>query len=99
MNKDLVFTQCEVRILQNEKFVLSLAAGIAAVCKFAKLADAGIEGVTKIERSFNCNRDVYMSGEMLLNFIEKEYPEIEEEALKNIDKTKATYKIVCYDMS
>ena len=45
------------------------------------------------------NRDVYMSGEMLLNFIEKEYPEIKEDALKNIDKTKATYKIVCYDMS
>ena len=99
MNEELVFTQCEVKIFQNKKTILSLGAGIAAVCKFAKLADMGIDGVTKIERSFNCNRDVYMSGEMLLNFIEKEYPEIKEDALKNIDKTKATYKIVCYDMS
>lgn len=90
--------ECEVDIFCEGKFVMILGGGILEVCKFAKLADAGIDGAIEIVDSFACNRDVTINGEKLIEFINKEYPDSIEKA-RQIIRDEKIYKIVCYDMS
>lgn len=99
MNKNYVFVQCEVSVFLQDRYLFSLGGGISAVCKFSKLADEGIQGVIKVSSSYHCNRDVYISGMMLVKFIETEYPQYAEVAREKIKDLEGTYKIVCYDMS
>lgn len=90
---------CDLGIYLDSKLILPLGTGMSTVCKFAKLADEGIEGAKEVVRSFYCNRDVYIDGKNLLRFIEKEYPEYYEKANTIIVDENIIYKIVCYDMS
>lgn len=98
-NEQYVMVECDLGVYLNGEFVMELGAGILAVCHFAKLVDEGIEGVTEIVRSFNCNRDVYIPGKRLLQFIEREYPQYKKEANKKVHDSDEIYKIVCFDMS
>ena len=92
-------THCEVWVDLGEQFVLTLAGGMDAVCRFSKLADNGIPGATKVETSFACNIDVYIPGAKLIDFIAKEYPTELECAKKRITELDTEYTIVCYDIS
>ncbi len=90
--------QCDVNVFCEDEFVMTLGAGMAAVCKFAKLADEGIDGVISVESSFASNRDVIIGGKKMIEFIDKEYSKYSENAHRLIRGEKV-YKIVCYDMS
>lgn len=94
-----VLTECDLSVFLNDRFIMSLGAGASAVYHFSQLADRGIKGVTELVRSFNCNRDVYITGAMLLQFIGEEYPKYIGDAQKKISNSDTIYKIVCYDMS
>ena len=97
--ENYVTVECDLGVYREDKIVLSLGSGMNAVCRFAKLADDGIVGAKETVKSFYCNRDVYIDGENLLRFIEKEYPEHFEKAVAVIDGENVIYKIVCYDVS
>ena len=97
--EDYVMVECDLGVYFEDKLVLSLGAGMATVCRFAGLADAGIEGAKEVVKSFYCNRDVYIDGKNLLCFIGKEYQSLLERAVTVINNDDTIYKIVCYDMS
>lgn len=97
--KNNVMIECDLGVYLDDKLVLSLGAGMAAVCRFAGLADEGIVGAKETVKSFYCNRDVYIDGNNLLRFIEKEYPDYLDKATSVINSDNSIYKIVCYDMS
>ena len=91
--------ECDLGVYFEGKLVLTLDAGMAAVCRFAKLADEGIEGAKEVVKTFYCNRDVYIGGTDLLHFIQKEYPAYFKKATSVINHDNSIYKIICYDMS
>lgn len=94
-----VMMECDLNIFQEEQYIMSLGAGTSSVYQFSKIVDKGIEGADRVEYSFNCNRDVYIKGNRLLQFIKQEYEKYYDEAKKKINDDDTDYKIVCYDMS
>lgn len=96
---DVVVTECNVGVYLDEKYIMTLGTGVSSVIRFSAIADKGILNTLRNERGFACNREVYMSGKALLNFIIKEYPEKMIQANEDIADLEAVYKISCYDIS
>ncbi len=89
----------EVYVVRDGNHIVSLGTGTTDVIDFYNLAKKGIDGAVKTEFSFSCNVDVTITGEKLLEFIKKEYPDVYEKALKNIENNESMYTIICYDLS
>ncbi|MBQ7883455.1 MAG: hypothetical protein IJ320_03760 [Phascolarctobacterium sp.] len=96
---DIVITECNVGVYLDEKYIMTFGTGVAAVIRFSDLVDKGILDALRTERAFACNREVYITGKSLMNFIAKEYPEKMVQANEYITDFDAIYKISCYDIS
>lgn len=92
------FSECEVYIAQNKKFILSLGTGISAVSGFDDIADNLRGDALSFEISFGMNYDIDMYGCSILAFIKKYYPALYDKAQKRIRNDDTVYTIVCYDM-
>lgn len=93
------FSECEVYIAQNKKFILSLGTGISAVSGFDDIADNLRGDALSFEISFGMNYDIDMYGCSILAFIKKYYPALYDKAKNRIRNDDTVYTIVCYDMS
>lgn len=96
--KEEVYIECQVYVLQRDAYIMSLGAGMNSVVQFAKLLDEGIKGSIEMEKSWNCNRAVTIRGEDLLEFIKKIYPHKYSESTEKI-KCGWIYTIVADDFS
>lgn len=90
------FMECYVRIYGLGDQFPYLGMGTDSVVTFAHLVDFGaLKDAIKIERDFNCNRDVEIYGDKLIPFLEEYYPDFDR---TGIEPSKI-YSIYCYDMS
>ncbi len=92
-----LFVTYEVSVRCNKKEVLHLGMGYNSVARFDKIARAGIPEAKEIEELWPNNYLVTFTGEGLVEFLRKHYPEVEEK-LSDIDP-KEEYVLDCYDMS
>ncbi len=78
------------------KRVLHLGSGSDAVDRFCAIVEKGIPEAKEVKCLWENNYLVTMSGESLIAFLRKHYPE--KKSLRRIDPEKE-YVIDCYDMS
>lgn len=100
MSEDFMpYEICSVTVEKQGKRVLILGMGMDSVIKFSNMVDNELVGkCIKVEKSFNCNVDVDISGKDLKQLIEEQYLQVIDEAKKEIEDSEI-YRIVCYDMS
>lgn len=91
-------SMCEVFAKYENEDVITLAIGLPSVIKFHNLAKKGIPGAISTEFDFNCNVDVVIKGDALLEFIKTKYRGKYNAASKKISADK-TYTIICFDLS
>lgn len=93
------FSECEVYIAKDKKFVFGLGTGCSAISAFDDIADKLRGDALSFEISFGMNYDIDMYGCSILAFIKKYYPALYDKAKNRIRNDDTVYTIVCYDMS
>ena len=96
LEEDLSLTY-DVSIYCRSRIILNIGVGYDEVAKFVKIAEAGIPEAKTIEELWANNYLVTFTGEGLIAFLNKHYPEEKTESLL-IDPCEE-YQIDCYDMS
>ena len=94
---ELILTY-DVSVDCHGKRVLHLGSGHSAVEKFCDIVSEGIPEANKIDCLWENNYLVTISGDGLIAFLEKNYPEKMLSAKKRVDP-REEYIIDCYDMS
>lgn len=95
-NGELILTY-DVSVECHGKRILHLGSGHDAVDRFCDIVSEGIPEAKKIDCLWENNYLVTISGENLVAFLKKHYPE-RSSSLKRIDSGEE-YVIDCYDMS
>ena len=87
----------DVSVYCRDVNVLNIGMGYRSVERFVKIAEAGIPEAKTIKQLWPNNYKVTFTGEGLLAFLNKYYPEIKTENIQ-IDPGEE-YLLDCYDMS